>query len=553
MALTPTRAEAARFLGHAALGYTSSDIEAVRQAGFETWIDRQFTAWRQTSHWDWLVANRGATKAAVDLLPYSYLGMALATSYRRFIEGRDLLRQKMVFALSQVVVASNTSEMGSMQDLGAGNHLDILEKHAFGNYRDLLGEVATSLFMGSFLTFEGSAVAGALGANKPDENFAREILQLFTIGLFELNTDGSLVMETVDNVTGPKPTYVATDVASLARAFTGWGADGRDDGRWKRPMAVTSNYVDNGEKTFTQLRIPTIANSLGAAGNMKAALDGIFAHSNVGPFVGRLLIQRMVTSNPSPEYVARVAAAFNNNGQGVRGDLKAVIKAVLLDPSLFDADGRRLQGMNDPTFGKLREPVQRVVQWAKAFNVRSVTGRWLVGGNNGVTSLWLLGQAPMHAPSVFNFFRPGYVPPGTEIADTRLRDSVTVPPGTDMSDMTLPGRTMVAPEFQITNEVTTLDYISVMRDLIDRGVTNTASTPDIVPDYTAWLPKVTDARALVAELNVLLAAGQLSPTTESLIAQAVGAMRMATTDERTRRIKAAALLVLSAPEFIAQK
>ncbi|MDI1350206.1 DUF1800 family protein [Aquabacterium sp.] len=536
MALIPTRAEAARFLGHAALGYTSSDIEAVRQAGFETWIDRQFTAWRQTSHWDWLVANRGATKEAVDLLPATHYGMALATSYRRFIEGRDLLRQKMVFSLSQVVVASNTSEMGRMQDLGAGNHLDILEKHAFGNYRDLLGEVATSLFMGSFLTFEGSAVAGALGANKPDENFAREILQLFTIGLFELNTDGSVVMETTDIGTEPKPTYVATDVASLARAFTGWGSNGSDDGRWKRPMAVTPHYVDNGEKTFTQLRIPTIAHSLGAAGNMKAALDGIFAHSNVGPFLGRQLIQRMVTSNPSPEYVARVAQAFNNNGLGVRGDLKAVIKAVLLDPSLFDAEGRRLQGMDDPTFGKLREPVQRVVQWAKAFNVRSLSGRWLVGGNNGGTSLWLLGQAPMHAPSVFNFFRPGYVPPGTEMADTQLH-----------------GHTMVAPEFQITNEVTTLEYISVMRDLIDRGVVNGASTLDIVADYTAWLPKVTDARALVAELNVLLAAGQLSPTTESLIAQAVGAMRMATTDERARRIKAAALLVLSAPEFLAQK
>lgn len=539
MALTPTRAEAARFLGHAALGYTSSDIEAVRQAGFSTWIDRQFTTWRQTSHWDWLVANRGTNQNALNALPYSYQGMALATAYRRFIEGRDLLRQKMTFALSQIVVASNTSEVGAFQDFGAANHLDILERHAFGNYRGLLGEVGTSLFMGYFLSFEGSAVAGALGANKPDENFARELLQLFTIGLYELHPDGSVVTEVVDGNEEPKPTYVAADVATLARAFTGWRTssyEGSDVERWRRPMTVTQHHVDNGEKAFTQqLRIPTIPHSLGAAGNMKAALDGVFAHSNVGPFIARQLIQRMVTSNPSPEYIARVAAKFDNNGQGVRGDLKAVVKAVLLDESLFNAEGRRLQGLDDPTFGKLREPVQRVVQWAKAFNVRSKTGRWLVGGNNGQTHLWRLGQAPMHAPSVFNFFRPGFVPPGTEISSTPVASGA-----------------MVAPEFQITNEVSTLEYIAVMREMIDKGVKDT-DKDDIAADYSAWLPKVTDANALVAELNVLLAAGQLSTSTQTLIAQAVGSMRMATTDERTRRIKAAALLVLSAPEYLAQK
>jgi uncharacterized protein (DUF1800 family) len=538
--VTPTRVEAARFLSHASLGYTATDIEAVRQQGYEVWIDRQFAAWTQTGHWAWLSTYRQPSVVT----SREYYDQASTSAWRRFIEGRDLLRQKMVFALSEIVIVSLSTEMAADQHWGGANHLDLLEKHAFGNYRDLLTDVSKSLLMGYFLTYRGSAKAGTQGVNKPDENYARELMQLFTIGLNKLELSGA----TVKIGDTPVPTYTQDDVATLARVFTGWQTASVSSGAayeaWHLPMSNNPALFDDGLKSFSILPDGTrlmsdIPSGLSADENLRRALDGLMAHQNIAPFICRLLIQRLVTSNPSAAYLGRVAAVFNNNGQGIKGDMRAVIRAILLDVDLFDQNGHRTGGMSDETFGKLREPVARFVQWGKAFNVRSKSGKWLIGSSWPLNMM--LGQRPLYAPSVFNFFRPGYVPVGTDIEAMRVE-----------------GQPMVAPEFQITNEVTVLDHLSAMQQFVEAGVSTYSDLikdgiTDVVADYAAWLPKVGDPVALVAELNTVLAAGQLGSATTQLISQAVGSIPFADDAGRTKRVKAAAFLVLASPEYIAQK
>ncbi|WP_290902045.1 DUF1800 family protein [Aquabacterium sp.] len=527
MALTPTRAEAARFLGHAALGYNSSDIEAVRQAGFDAWMDRQFTAWRQTSHWDWLSQRYSPTTPGVT---DGDLGTSV---WRRFIEGRDLLRQKITFALSEILVTSVRNNIAGFTGYGGASYLDMLEERAFGNFRDILQGISSSLFMAYYLTFRGSRKADAQGTQQPDENYARELLQLFTIGLFVLDDAGNPVA--VDN--SFQQAYTQADVEALARVFTGWDADIPDwpgaYARWKRPMVNSPVNFDSGAKSFSFAPGITIPAGASPQDNMRLALDAIFQHPNVGPFIGKQLIQKLVTSNPSPDYVRRVAAAFNNDGHGVRGDMKAVIKAILMDPDLLDAEGRRNgMGPHPEQFGKLREPATRLVQFAKAFNMKSKTGNWWTDRHRVWEYFRNVGQEPMKSPSVFNFYRPDYSPPGT--------------------DFSLPSQErLLGPEFQITTESSVIGYVRAMATIIGWSLRD--PNLECAADYSGWLPKASDATALVNELNVLLAAGRLSPSTMALMTRAINTMPMATSDQRENRIKTAALLVMSAPEYITQK
>lgn len=537
---TPTRAEAARFLSHAALGWTSSDIESVKQIGYQEWLNRQFTAWQQTSHWDWMLARMDPKIAD---------GNLSTSVWRRFIEGRDLLRQKVTFALSQIFVTSVKNFLAANTSLGGGAYLDMLESKAFGNFRDLLQGVSGSLLMSYYLSFKGSKKSDPATGQQPDENYARELLQLFTMGLFQLDEYGNAV---TDSQTGEKiQTYNQSDVEALARVFTGWDSDLTDEPanyqRWKRPMVnsahntdPTRNYFDAGAKNFSFM--PPIAAGLSPEENLSKALDGIFNHPNVGPFIGKQLIQKLVTSNPSAAYVGRVTAAFNNNGQGVRGDMKAVIRAILLDPDLFDADRRTGKGPDPENFGKLREPVARLVLWAKAFNVRSRSGNW----DSPTHSVWQyfagIGQEPMKSNSVFNFYRPDYMPPGTDFADRKL----------------------LAPEFQITTESSVIAYVQAMQTNIGFSLAN--ASVDTAGDYSAWFSKASDPAAMVEEMNVLLAAGQLSADTKSLIVGALNSMPLTElpstnpndpikppTYAREQRVKAAVLMIVSAPEFLVQK
>ena len=282
----------------------------------------------------------------------------------------------------------------------------------------------------------------------------------------------------------------------------------------------------------------TIAANTDGASALKAALDTLFNHPNVGPFFGRQMIQRLVTSNPSAAYVGRVASAFNNNGAGVRGDLLAVFAAVLLDD-----EARGPAGLTQPGFGKLREPMVRFIQWGRTFGISSARGSWKIEDLSDPAKQ--LGQSPLHSPSVFNFFRPGYVPPSTALSASQTP----------------------APEFQLVNESSVGGYLNYMQGVIRSGVyVNAPDLPnstsngnngyDITAAYTAELALVLDATALVNRVNLLLCAGQLSAASQSLIVTALNAtpLTAASSDSARRdRVAAAVLLVMASAEYLIQK
>jgi uncharacterized protein (DUF1800 family) len=281
-------------------------------------------------------------------------------------------------------------------------------------------------------------------------------------------------------------------------------------------MAQVSSRYETGAKQFLGA---TVADGTDARTALRKALDTLFAHPNVPPFVSRQLIQRLVTSNPSGAYVRRVAAVFANNGQGVRGDLRAVVRAILLDPAARSAS--RLQ---DPTWGKLREPVHRFVHWARAFGATSAAQVWDVGDLSDPGAR--LGQSPLRSPSVFNFFRPGYVPPNTSLSSQGL----------------------VGPEFQITNESTVAGYVNFMQRAVAAK-----NVGDLRPDYGYLLGLAPDGAALVAELQWVLAGGQLSASTVATVVGAINAMPAKASTDLQNRVYAALTLVLAAPDYIVQK
>jgi uncharacterized protein (DUF1800 family) len=499
--------QAARFLSHASLGASRPQIAEVQQLGFERWLERQFTMPSDMGHFDWLTVQGFGVEAN----RHNTAGLD-ATLWRKFIGGQDALRQRMTLALSEILVASVTGISTVYRQFCIAHYVDLLEAHAFGNYRTLLRQVTLSTAMGYFLTYRGNAKANGRGS-QPDENYARELMQLFTLGLVELQPDGA-----------PKPgapeTYGPADVSGLARVFTGWDVNASgSSSTWppdvhRSPMVQVASRHETGAKTFLGTTIPA---GTPAAAALDTALDTVFNHPNVPPFVSRQLIQRLVTSNPSGPYVARVAGVFANNGQGVRGDLKAVLRAILLDPEARNAPA-------SASFGKLREPVVRFLNWARGFGASSPSGAWAIGDLSDPASR--LGQSPMRSPSVFNFFRPGYVPPGGAIAQAGL----------------------AAPEFQITTETSVAGYLNFMQSAIAGN-----SVGDVRADPSSLLALVADVPALLAELNLVLAAGQLGAGTLATIKAALEAVPIASDAGRRNRVQAAILLVMASPDYIAQK
>ena len=381
--------------------------------------------------------------------------------------------------------------------------------NAFGNYRTLLDAITTNAAMGSFLTFLGNRKANATTGAQPDENYARELMQLFTLGLYQLNADGSV--KTSGGI--PLETYGPADVSGLARVFTGLSlatAVGTTPDRYRMPMIMTASLNETGTATFLGA-----STSGGGMAAIKVALDTIFAHPNLPPFVSNQLIQRLVTSNPSPAYVGRVSAAFADNGSGVRGDMKAVLKAILLD-----TEARSDAALTSTTAGKLREPVMRLTAWARMFNVNSASNAWAIGDTSSQSTR--LGQSMGRSATVFNFFRPGYEPPSTAIASAGL----------------------VAPEFQITNEQSVVAYVNYMQALVANG------TGDVKADYTDILTKAADSAALVDEINLVLASGQLSAATLASIKAAVDSVAATATNGPINRIGIAILLTLASPDYL---
>ncbi len=521
-----TQAEAARFLGQASLEANTQSIESVMALGYDAWMSEQMAMPLSQSCNDWLL-ERNLQRRDTTIPNVNRFGDGGWTGmmWSRLFASPDVMRQRMVLAWSELFVVSfPQTNIGYINFLSAG-YLDTLERLAFGNFRELLEAITLNVGMGAFLNMKGNQKADPSRNRVPDENYAREVMQLFTIGLHELNADGSLK---IDGNGNPLETYTNDDTSGLAAALTGWDAaqdvgvpaetyqygHAREAYNFQRPMVLDENKHSTVEKRFLGVTIP--AGTKGKE-SLKIALDTLFQHPNTGPFVAKFFIQRLVTSNPSGEYVRRVGARFADNGQGVRGDMSTVIKAVLLDPEAR-------QTPTSTTSGKLREPMIRIIQWARTFGSYSYWN-YDLGYTHGDTSL---GQMPLNAPSVFNFFRPGYVPPNTSLADERL----------------------VAPEFQILTEPTIVSYINYLVEIVN-------NTQNVRVNYSAHRASAHDVSGMVDRFNLWLAAGQLSEATLVNIKQAVQSIALPSSGSQdtalNNRIKTAIVLIMSCPEYLIQK
>ncbi len=527
----PTPASASRFLTQATFGPSAPQIDRLVQTGYRGWLDDQF-AKPQTLHVP-------EVPLFGDPISPKFVGFypIQSTFWRQAATADDALRQRVAFALSEIFVIS-INDMSVIEfPRGVASYLDMLGANAFGNFRQLIEAVALHPMMGLYLSHLGNRKEDPASGRIPDENFAREVMQLFTIGVEALNDDGTVKKDASGR---PIETYGNDDVMGLAKVFTGWSwaAPETTDARFFaaqpiplffspdaapdrdiKPMQIYPQFHSASEKRFLGL---TIAAGTDGTASLKFALDRIVSHPNVGPFIGRQLIQRLVTSNPSPGYVKRVAAAFADNGSGVRGDMRAVLRAVLLDD-----EARAAPAIGDTTAGKVREPMLRITAWMRAFNVKSNSGGWAYYfTSDPVTSI---GQSPLQAPSVFNWFRPGYVPPRSEIGNAGL----------------------VAPEMQIVGETTVASYLNVVENSV--GYFGTGLLFDLNSDYADEVAIADDAPKLVARVNLLLASGTMSATSQALVQQAIESVPVGSVAWRENRARLAVLMSMSSPDFIIQK
>jgi uncharacterized protein (DUF1800 family) len=509
-----TNEQAARFLLQCQFSASDADISQVRGGDFAGYLQQQFAKPIAQTGWDWLNSRGYNDPAAVSKYIYNS-ALADFMVWNQLFTAPDVMRKRIALALSEFFVVSMQSMEIDWRAYTMTAYWDVLNQYAFGNYRDLLEEITLNPAMGYYLNTKGNQKEDAARGRLPDENYAREVMQLFTVGLYELNLDGS------EKLVGGKKveTYDSDDVSQLARVFTGYDYDPKDRYRdaafsydiYSREYARKRMILNDSRRSklsMSFLNVNIVADTPGPQ-VLKEALDGLFKHPNVGPFFAKQMIQRLVTSNPSPAYVARVANAFNKDGAGVRGNLKAVWTAIFLDD-----EARGPQGLTASGFGKVREPMVRFVQWGRSFGVRSLGGTWKIFDLSNAANQ--LGQSPMHSPSVFNFFRPGYVPPGTKLAEL--------------------GAT--APEFQIVNETSVGGYINFMTNTIREGLyapEPTQSEPlytnyklDIVPNYDTELALINNttvsdteaarvAQSYTQRLNRLLCAGQLSAASADTI------------------------------------
>lgn len=520
-----TKVEAARFLLQTQFTAIDEEILSVRTSGYDAWLTAQFNAATDQTGAQWLAANGHTTPNKDGNYFNPVYGDWMA--WNQLLTGTGQVRKRLALALSEFFVVSLSPIDGFWPPMLIAGYWDLLNVKVFDNFRNLLEDISLNPAMGFFLNTKGNLKEDVATGRQPDENYAREVMQLFSIGLYELNLDGTLKINAQGN---PIETYVQSDITNLARVFTGYDWDyskvTQQDGFESYPvpsteftsgrMAFDAKKHSNLAVTFLGTTIP--ANTSGADA-LRIALDTLFNHVNTGPFFAKQMIQRLITSNPSPAYIQRVATLFNNNGSGMRGDLKSVWRAILTD-----TEARTLP--NNNVAGKLREPIVRLTQIARTFNVNSSNGKWEIYDlSNADTGL---GQAPLRSPSVFNFFRPGYVPPNTALATQSL----------------------LAPEFQLHNETSTAGYINLVTFFIKSGYS------DVKLNLSAIESLATDAKALVEWLNLHLSANQLSAATTDLIQQALEANPVTSaslTNAKYDRLYAAILLVAACPEYLIQK
>ena len=534
---TPTQQEAARFLTQATFGPTDADISAVQANGFDGWITQQM-AMTPFSTLKWM-QQREKTATPGQFSRGDYFRESF---WIGVIKRSDQLRQRMQFALSQIFVVSTTNSTLDLDGaFGTGYFYDILANNAFGNFRTLLEQVTLAPVMGVFLSYIMNEKENPASGQHPDENYAREIMQLFTIGTVQLNPDGTPVIVSGKQV----PTYSHDDIAGLAKCFTGiswFNSDPDNPGQangffsapgdaYFEPMSYYSAHHSTSAKQFLGVTIPA-STKADTAGDVKKALDTLFNHPNVPPFVATKLIKQFVTSNPTAAFVGRVAAVFINNGSGVRGDLAAVLRAILLD----DEARNTASAQSNPTYGLLREPVMRLSNWARTFSAQTKNGFYEIGDTSAPTSL---SETVLNAPSVFNFWRPDYVAPHTQMGAQGL----------------------TLPEFQVVSELTTAAYINLMQETITTGIglnIKNFQNNDVSSLYTNEVAVAADANALLDRLNLLLFYGQMSSGLRQTILNAVNAIAIPTDQTKVpaaklNRAKLAVFLSMVSGEYLTQR
>jgi len=506
--------DAARFLAQATYGPASlAEISALQTQRFDGWLNQQL-ALPVTSH----LAYLDAAATAGEEISSNQVNESI---WKQAVQGNDQLRQRVALALSEIVVVSDASSAFEADGLAA--YMDILERDAFGNYRQLLEDVTLSPAMGAYLNMLGNDKEDPSIGQNPNENYAREILQLFSIGLNKTFPDGTLQLDANGL---PIPTYNQEVVKGFARVFTGWsfgGADTTDPDQfywppknWRIPMAVWPSHHSEGAKRLLDGVFTTAGQT--PAQDLKAALDNIFNHQNVGPFLARLLIQRLVTSNPSPAYVYRVGQVFNNNGAGVRGDMKAVIRAILLD---YEARAEVVTA--NQGYGHLREPIVRLGHLMRAFHATAPSGKFHIWYLEDPT--WGLGQNPLRSPTVFNFFSPNYALPGA-VGEAGL----------------------VSPEFQILTETTAISNSNMWNWMIYYGYDNDGEV--ITLDFSPWLATAANPTQLVDSLNLMLMSNSMSSGMRTIL---INTLSDPSLSDPGDRVRAAVRLIVTSPEYSVQR
>ena len=495
---------AARFLDQATFGATPTDIAHVAQIGLQAYLKEQFAATPSTLQ---DVSTLNGTPPSAQTV---WLHNALT--------GKDQLRQRMAFSLGQIWVISGVTINAPAEYMP---FLRILQNDAFGNFRTLMEDVTLSPAMGDYLNMVNSDKPDPVKGTHANENYAREIMQLFTIGLSKLNSDGTLVLDASGN---PVPTYDQTTIQEMSRALTGWTyptaagrttpTSGHNPVNYVGQMVAIEANHDTGAKTLLNGTVLPAGQT--SAQDLKGALDNIFNDPEVGPFICRNLIEHFVTSNPSGGYISRCTAAFNNNGAGVRGDLQAVISEILLDVEARAADYPNAAGAND---GHLREPILFVTSLVRNLNA-TVDGT----GNSErtlVAQATNMGQTLLYSPTVFNYYPPDWVVPGTKI---------------------------YGPEFELQTTATATVRVNFVNSVVG-GVNNTATfTPftGMTIDVSPYGSLANDSNTLLDALDVVMMHGQMSTQMRATVKTAVDAIAAA---NATQRAKTAMYLIGSSSQY----
>ena len=505
--------EAARFLNQTTFGPTNALLSQVQKSGFSSFLTQQFSTPP--------TATLPRVEQAIALLPMGEdpnNPMFQEAWWHTVVTAPDQLRQRVAFALSEIMVVSANGNGMYGHPEAMATYWDMLASNAFGNFRQLIENVTLNPAMGDFLDMVHNDKPNPRRNTEPNENYAREVMQLFTIGLFKLNPDGT---EQLDSNNQPIPSYDQDVVEGYAHVFTGWYWAQTGTPTWnyapsnyRQPMLAFQDHHDTAQKTLLNGTILPAGQT--QAQDLQAALDLLFNHQNTGPFIARRLIQRLVTSNPTSGYVARIAKVFANNGRGVRGDLKAVVQAILLD-----SEARTSSLTTSPGYGHEREPIIRLANLYRAFDGTAGSNQTVVHNQS-----FTFGQSPLYSQTVFNFFRPDYAQPGT-----------------------IEQAGLFAPEFQITTDTTVITSANKMRSAVYQQPSST--NPDaLVLDLSSLIPLVSDPAGLVDSLNNLLMAGEMSAEMRNIVINAVTRIPAANTLERAQT---AVHLLVTSTEFVVQK